>query len=126
MLASSIPFVAIWVCVNPSSLAILMSSTISLRTVGSPPENCIAGVATGWFFLKFLSIPLISSWVGSYNVPEAAALAKHIGQVRLHLFVTSIKPSIVWLLCWLHNPQLDGHSPFSASLRFFNLCGSGS
>jgi hypothetical protein len=72
-----------------------MSSGKSGRTVGSPPEYWIAGVGTGRLSRKFFNILRISSWVGSNNVPDSAAFAKHIGHLKLHLFVTSINPNMV-------------------------------
>jgi len=67
-----------------------MSSKRSLRIVGSPPENCMAGGGTGSLRLKFSIISMICSFEGSYTYPAAAALAKQTGHLRLHRFVTSM------------------------------------
>ena len=50
----------------------------------------------------------ISSCVGSYNLPDAAALAKQIGHFKLHLLVTSINPNTVEVSWFSQSPQSFG------------------
>src|SRR3972149_7945208 len=102
------PFVLTSTWRKPSSFAFRTRANRSLRIVGSPPENCSALAGTGLFARRFSSIPVTCSLVGSYTYPAAAALAKHTGHVRLHLFVTSIIASAVWDLCSGQMPQSWG------------------
>mgnify|MGYP007097272628 CR=1 FL=1 len=73
------------------------------------------------FFASLLLVPVRSLLLPRDVGPDpaCAALAKHTGHVRLHLLVTSIMASPVWLLCSGQIPQSYGQ-PFLVSVRGFS------
>src|SRR5512137_878458 len=110
LLANSIPFVATCICAKPMSWAALIISMNFGCIVGSPPENWTAGVGTGRWSLRTWSIFTIVLKSGSNTYPAWFALAKQIGQRKLHLLVRSTFARPVWLRCRLQRPHSKGHT----------------
>ena len=80
--------------------------------VGSPPLNW---TTSGWASSSTnrSSMPSASCSVRLYPLP---ALAKHVGQERLHAVFTSIRARQVCCLCSGHRPQSSGQPSFTSVL----------